>query len=121
MVFVFWYTFYNWMLLTTATCRSASLLQRLVDRAQTQARFSGELERLQMARDLVWGRQLNDWQIREASSFGGAGQTGAALDHEQAAVVLSLPRLRFWSTPQYAPSLSSAPICRLRAPLRPPS
>lgn len=41
-------------------------MQRLVDRAQTQARFSGELERLQMARDLVWGRQLNEWQIREA-------------------------------------------------------
>ena len=65
----------------------ALLLQRLVDRAQTQARFSGELERLQMARDLVWGRQLNDWQIREASLRGAAGQAGAvllpaALDHE---------------------------------------
>lgn len=43
-------------------------LQRLVDRAQTQARFAGEIERLQMARDLVWGRQLNEWQIREAST-----------------------------------------------------
>lgn len=70
------------LLTISASLCTASLppLQRLVDRAQTQARFSGEIERLQMARDLVWGRQLNEWQIREASrGQGGERGGGAAL------------------------------------------
>ncbi|EFN53619.1 expressed protein [Chlorella variabilis] len=42
------------------------LAKKLVDRAQAAARFQQELERLQLARDLVWGRQGQEWRLREA-------------------------------------------------------
>ncbi|KAL4419979.1 hypothetical protein ABPG75_007077 [Micractinium tetrahymenae] len=51
--------------LTPAQQQMTELSKRLADRAQQQQRFALELERLQLARDLVWGRR-EDWRLREA-------------------------------------------------------
>ena len=42
------------------------LLQRLVERHQQQYRYGRELDRLEMARDVVWG-QREEWRLREVT------------------------------------------------------
>ena len=45
------------------------LLQRLVERHQQQYRYGRDLDRLEMARDVVWG-QREEWRLREVSAVG---------------------------------------------------
>jgi hypothetical protein len=61
---------YCHLLFTPLHCPFSLLVpQKLVDRAQAAAKYQQELKRLELARDLVWGRRDQEWRVREVGGL----------------------------------------------------